>query len=220
VIVSSGSQLATGIASGLRGSGAAVAVLDTAEHALDPDTYGAAFEEMVGELGGLDGVVCAHLPSAAAVEVATVDIVDEQIQTVWEDSFSACLLTFQAAYRVFTAAGSGGRLVLVLPVFGLTGAPGYTAGSAAAEGLRILMKSAARQWRPEGVTANAVVVANHVALEGVPGFEFPLGDPIPASAPDPESDIANVVGFLCSEASGYVTGSTLFCEGGLWMSAP
>jgi 3-oxoacyl-[acyl-carrier protein] reductase len=132
----------------------------------------------------------------------------------------ACLLTFQAAYRAFTSANSGGRLVLVLPVFGLTGAPGYSAGAAAAEGLRILMKSAARQWRSEGVTANAIVVANEVALEGVPGFEFALGDPTPGAAADPESDIAGVVGFLCSDASGFVTGSTLFCEGGLWMSAP
>jgi hypothetical protein len=54
----------------------------------------------------------------------------------------------------------------------------------------------------------------------VPDFEFSLAERALGSAGDPVSGIASVVTFLCGGESHFLTGTTLFCEGGLWMSAP
>jgi 3-oxoacyl-[acyl-carrier protein] reductase len=197
--------------------------LGNREHSLanmaERDEAFAAVDSVAGELGGLDALVVAEVPAAARQPAPMAQMSDEHFFAVWEQTMRATLFTFQAAYPHMRRRG-GGRLVAIVPTIALSGAPGYSASAAAAEGQRLLMKSAARQWGPDGITANAVVVATSLLLAGVPDFEFSLAERALGGVGDPLSDIAPVVTFLCGEQSHFLTGTTLFCEGGLWMSAP
>ena len=59
------------------------------------------------------------------------------------------------------AALHGGvrRIVVVVPTTAMSGGSHYVHTAAAAEAIRVLVKSAARQWGERGVTVNAVAVA-------------------------------------------------------------
>ncbi len=48
------------------------------------------------------------------------------------------------------------------PTTGMSGGDHYAATAATAEAVRVLVKSAARQWGADGVTVNAVAVGPHL----------------------------------------------------------
>jgi 3-oxoacyl-[acyl-carrier protein] reductase len=216
IVVGGGSDVATAVAGALAASGARVGhVANLAEG----DQIFAAVDSAAAGLGGLDALVVADVPAAARKPVPMKEMTDGHFFAVWERTMRATLFAFQAAYPHMKRRG-GGRLVAVVPAMALSGAPDYSATAAAAEGQRLLIKSAARQWGPDGITANTVVVATSLLLPGVCDFEFSLAERALGGVGDPSSDIGPVVTFLCGAASHFLTGTTMFCEGGLWMSAP
>jgi 3-oxoacyl-[acyl-carrier protein] reductase len=112
----------------------------------------------------------------------------------------------------------GGRVVVVVPTFSMSGAPGFAAGAAAAEGQRLLAKSAARQWGADGITVNCVAVApEQIIGERAGSATMALADPALGGAGDAEADIGPVVVFLASDAAHFVTGATISADGGVWM---
>jgi NAD(P)-dependent dehydrogenase (short-subunit alcohol dehydrogenase family) len=231
VVAGGGNDVAPSVADALAACGARVVRVhgddtggDPARHRIganlaDRDRAFAAVDSAAAELGGLDALIVAYVPDAARKPVPMKEMTEEHFFAVWEQTMRATLFTFQAAYP-HMKRGGGGRLVAIVPAMALSGAPEYSATAAAAEGQRLLMKSAARQWGPDGITANTVVVATSLLLPGVSDFEFSLAERALGSVGDPFSDIAPVVTLLCGEGSHFLTGTTLFCEGGLWMSAP
>ena len=72
------------------------------------------------------------------------------------------LATLQAAHPGLRAAG--GRLVVVLPGAGLTGAAGLVAETTGWEAARLLALSAARRWLADGVTVNVVASSRQAAV--------------------------------------------------------
>jgi len=97
----------------------------------------------------------------------------------------------------------------------------YTADyNVSKEALRCLTRSAAREWAAHGITVNAIC----------PGARTPAYDRFAAASPDnaaqllrqnpmgrmgePEQDIGSVVAFICSDAGRYMTGNTVFLDGG------
>ncbi|MGH9307524.1 MAG: SDR family oxidoreductase [Acidimicrobiales bacterium] len=137
---------------------------------------------------------------------------------------------------VQAAMGAGvDSILFVMPTVAMAGAAGQVAYCTALEGLRILVKSTARQWGSRGLRANCLAVG---------GEQFELASPIaPASGPGPNGprpshppglvrslsapalggpgsvlDLAPMVEFLCGPGSSFVTGLTLCLDGGTWMA--
>ena len=113
-----------------------------------------------------------------------------------------------------------GKIVNMSSVVGITGNAGQANYSAAKAGIIGFTKSAAKEFAPRGINVNAVA----------PGFiETDMTDAIPEKIQtdligkipmgrigDPE-DIANVVLFLVSEDSAYITGQVVCVDGGMTM---
>ena len=97
----------------------------------------------------------------------------------------------------------------------------YTAHyNMAKEALRALTRTAAREWASRGITANVLCPAAETEASLALRKAMPeLFAKVDAQMPmgrmgDPEADIAPVALFLASEDSQYVTGNTLFADGG------
>lgn len=113
-----------------------------------------------------------------------------------------------------------GRIINITSVVGAVGNAGQTNYAAAKAGIIGFTKSLAREVASRGITVNAVAPGfivtdmtdalnddQRAALAG----QIPLGR---FGAPE---DVAEAVAFLASDAAGYITGTTLHVNGGMYM---
>jgi NAD(P)-dependent dehydrogenase (short-subunit alcohol dehydrogenase family) len=113
-----------------------------------------------------------------------------------------------------------GNIVNVCSLNGVNAHMGSLEYNVAKEALRSATRTAAREWAPHGIVLNAIcpaaksaafrrVMAQHPELEAAADSANPMG-----RIGDPERDIAPVVAFLASDDARYLTGNTLFVDGG------
>jgi NAD(P)-dependent dehydrogenase (short-subunit alcohol dehydrogenase family) len=110
-----------------------------------------------------------------------------------------------------------GRMVLVGSVAGriggLVASAHYVASKA---GLHGLVKWLAKRGAPHGVLVNGIA-PGPIETEMTRGQTFDLA-PIPLGRMGVADEIAWPIAFLCSPAAGYITGTVLDVNGGLYMS--
>ena len=113
-----------------------------------------------------------------------------------------------------------GRIVNMVSLNGVNAHMGSLEYNAAKEALRALTRTAAREWAPTGITVNAIAPAAKSAGllprdRRVPRARGPRRRRQPdGRMGDPYDDIAPVAVFLASEGCRYLTGNTLFVDGG------
>ena len=125
----------------------------------------------------------------------------------------------KAAFPIMRDKGYG-RIISMCSLNGVNAHIGSVEYNAAKEALRALTRTAAREWAATGITANVICpAAVSAALERVLVTNPEIGAMAAAANPmgrmgDPETDIAPIAVFLASEGSRYLTGNTLFADGG------
>lgn len=113
-----------------------------------------------------------------------------------------------------------GRIVNVCSLNGVNAHMGTVEYNSAKEALRSATRTAAREWAAHGIIANVIcpaaksaafraVMAEHPELEAAADSSNPMG-----RIGDPFDDIAPVALFLASDDARYLTGNTLFVDGG------
>lgn len=176
-----------------------------------------AFATAADGLGGpVRIVVHAAVPAVAYERVAFEDVDDARWDAVWEGTMGAALAVLQASFTQLRAGG--GRVVLVTPTVAMSGAAQLVPYAAAMEGQRLLAKSAARQWGPDGITVNCLAPAPEQVPIGVTSSEVSLAPPALGGPGDAETDLGPVVAFLASDDAHFLTGETLCADGGVWMA--
>jgi 3-oxoacyl-[acyl-carrier protein] reductase len=134
---------------------------------------------------------------------------DDDWDRAWEQPVRDVIVAMAEAHR-----SGARRIVVVVPTTAMSGGDLHAHVAAPAEAIRVLVKSAARQWGPDGVTVNAVAVSPERVLD-----HAELADPGSLAAPalDGHDDPSAVIAFLASEAAGDLTGQTVTVDGGRWM---
>jgi 3-oxoacyl-[acyl-carrier protein] reductase len=225
IVAGGGTGLGRDLAVALRAAGSAVAVVDTpprltglpeSDELAFPCTFETAeiFREGLAAAARRLGPPRLVVHTLAASAPAHPRLLAEQSIDEWDTCCEAVLrcavYCCVAGYAVMQERG--GRLVFVLPLGGVIGAPGYAAFSAAVEGIRGTAKSAARRWGAVGITVNCVVVAaGDPAASAASRWQPALG-PV-----DPAPDVADVLVLLASEQGRHLTGATVMVDGGLVM---
>jgi 3-oxoacyl-[acyl-carrier protein] reductase len=133
-------------------------------------------------------------------------------------------INLRGAYAAAKAASKAmlrqrwGRIVFVGSVVGCRGNAGQTAYAATKAGLTGLAKSLARELAPRGVTVN-VVAPGVIETAMIADLTKEMREAILAQTPmrrmGAPAEVAAVVGFLCEDAAGYVTGAVIPVDGGL-----
>ncbi|WKN47017.1 SDR family NAD(P)-dependent oxidoreductase [Nocardioides sp. Arc9.136] len=167
--------------------------------------------------GSLDVLVNNAWGSAQLCRVE--DKTDAMIDQGMAVGFRGPLWAMQAAFPHMSARGWG-RVVNMCSLNGVNAHVGTLEYNAAKEALRALTRTAAREWAPTGVVVNALcpgaksaafrrVMGDHPELEAMADAGNPMG-----RIGDPLADVAPVAVFLASEDCRYLTGNTLFVDGG------
>lgn len=175
---------------------------------------------MFGEVERAWGPVQALVNNAGIIRDGLVATMPERdwelvLRTNLDGSFYCVRRAMRAMIR-----GRWGRIVNVGSVAGLMGSAGQANYAAAKAGLIGLTRSVAREVASRGITVNAVVpgpidtpILHDLSVEQLERLRssIPLGR---LGTPD---DVAAVVGLLCSDSGGFITGAVIPVDGGLSM---
>lgn len=154
------------------------------------------------------------------VGLARVDrMPDSGMEMAWHMNVMGPFWAMKAAFPHMRAAGWG-RIVNICSLNGVNAHMGSVHYNATKEALRTLTRTAAREWASFGITANAICPgAKTAAFRMFEQMNPQMAAESEAANPmghlgDPETEIAPVALFLASEDSRYITGNTLFADGG------
>ena len=208
-----GDQVATEMA-GLGGRG-----LFIETDVLDVASVRATVEQVLGEWGSVDILVNNAYPTMAYPPTQISAIEEERLHNSMTAGFFSAVEAMKAVYPSMKEQGHG-RIINICSLNGVN-AHKYTADyNSAKEALRAYTRTAAVEWAPFGITANIICPgAVTTPYELLTQFNPQMAQEIEATNPmgrmgDPEQDIAPVAVFLASGMSAYMTGNTLFVDGG------
>ncbi|NLW07007.1 MAG: 3-oxoacyl-[acyl-carrier-protein] reductase [Clostridia bacterium] len=111
-----------------------------------------------------------------------------------------------------------GRIINLSSIVGLLGNTGQANYAAAKAGVIGLTKSLAKELAPRGILVNAVApgfIATEMTAALPETTRAELYRRIPLGRPGQAEEVAEVILFLASEASRYITGQVLVVDGGL-----
>ena len=234
VVTGAGDGIGAAVARAYAAEGAHVVVAEISEdagRAVAEEVGGLFVRTDVGLRGDVEAMVRAAVDTWGSVDVlvnnawagASISRVehktDEEIDSALSVGFRGPLWAMQAAFPHMKARGWG-RIVNMCSLNGVNAHLGTLQYNAAKEALRTLTRTAAREWAPTGVVVNAIcpgaksaafrrVMGTHPELEQMADQGNPMG-----RIGDPLTDVAPVAVFLASDDCRYLTGNTLFVDGG------
>jgi NAD(P)-dependent dehydrogenase (short-subunit alcohol dehydrogenase family) len=157
----------------------------------------------------------------APLELKTTGEFDYSLRTGFYASFWA----LRAATPIMQRHG-GGSIINLVSLDGEMGEPFLADYDVAKEAIRGLTKVSARELGQHQIRVNCIApMADTPTMDRSerqwPGFRQNLIDSCPLGRiGDPEEDIGGVAMFLASDDSRYVTGMTIWADGGAFLSPP
>ncbi|KPI21972.1 3-alpha-(or 20-beta)-hydroxysteroid dehydrogenase [Actinobacteria bacterium OV450] len=172
------------------------------------------WSEVVREAVRAFGTVSALVNNAAVWRTAYVELQPpEEFEFLVRVNLLGPFLGIRAVAPVMRAAG-GGSVVNVSSAAGLVGIPGHAAYGSTKFGLRGLTRSAALDLAGDRIRVNSV----HPGAIDTPMVSAVAGQDwshVPLGRMGRPEEVGELVLFLCSDASSYVTGTEFAVDGGM-----
>jgi 3-oxoacyl-[acyl-carrier protein] reductase len=142
-----------------------------------------------------------------------LSISDDEWDLVVDTNLSAAFRLTRRAMRSMLRARFG-RIVNVASVVGPRANPGQANYAASKAGLIGMTKTVAAEVARKGVTVNAVA-PGFIATDMTKDLSPRVLEAVPARRAGHPDEVAACVRFLASDAAAYVTGTTLYVDGGM-----
>jgi 3-oxoacyl-[acyl-carrier protein] reductase len=168
------------------------------------------FKQVEGELGPVIALVN---NAGVTADGLAIQLDDEAWDRVIGTNLTAAFRLTRRAMRPMIKARYG-RIVNVASVVGPRANAGQSNYAAAKAGLIGMTKTVAAEVARRGVTVNAVA-PGFIETEMTKDVPEAVVEAIPARRVGTPEDVAAAVRFLASDDAGYVTGTTLFVDGGM-----
>ncbi len=168
------------------------------------------FKQVEEELGPVIALVN---NAGVTADGLAIQLDDEAWDKVIGTNLTAAFRLTRRAMRPMIKARYG-RIVNVASVVGPRANAGQSNYAAAKAGLIGMTKTVAAEVARRGVTVNAVA-PGFIETEMTKDVPDAVVEAIPARRVGTPEDVAAAVRFLASEDAGYVTGTTLFVDGGM-----
>ena len=173
--------------------------------------------KMVGKIAGNVGAIDLLVNNAGAVVDSNFD---ELTPEQWDRTIA---INLTGAFNVIWAVKAGmierkfGRIVNVSSIAALAVRPNQLAYAAAKAGVIALTKSCCEPLAQHNIRINSVapgLIATDMVSEVSPAMIENLSAATPLGRMGEPEEMANVIAFLLSEESSYMTGSTVVASGG------
>jgi glucose 1-dehydrogenase len=176
----------------------------------------------VKRFGQLDVMV-----NNAGIETRTsvLETTEQQYEKVMEINLKSAFFGTQLAAKQMIAQGTGGRIINMSSVHEDWPMPGNAPYCLSKGGMRMLTRTAGVELGPEnvqviGVGPGAVETPINISTMNDPAKMKALDTAIPLGRMAKPDEIGDVVAFLASSGASYLTGATIFVDGGLMHCSP
>jgi 2-deoxy-D-gluconate 3-dehydrogenase len=171
--------------------------------------------DVLDALGRIDVLVN---NSGTAVVKPLVETTLEEWRAVLDTNLTGPFALCRAAGRAMIARRSG-KVINIASVLGAHGLAGYTAYSASKGGLIALTRTLAVEWARHNIQVNAIAPGWFVTPMNAPAFADEktrerLLREVPARRTGRPEELGPLVVYLASPASDFMTGETVFIDGG------
>jgi gluconate 5-dehydrogenase len=238
LVVGGGGGIGSAIGSALADFGARVAIADLDIEAAKRAAAGCARPKIEGSLAvaidvanpaSVTSVVSALEKQLGKIDIlvnsAGINVRKPATEYTPEEWRRIIDINLSGVFYVTQAVAKGmlerkyGRILSLGSVSSLLGHPHHAPYAASKGGIAIMIKALATEWAPLGVTVNAIgpaytdtpliseLTADRVAQEQIIAT-------IPMGRLGKVEDIVGAAVFLCSESSRFITGQTLYIDGG------
>ena len=168
-------------------------------------------------LGGIDVLV-----NNAGIQVSrpSDELSSEDFDKVLAVNLRGAFLCAREAIRHFLAQGKPGVIVNISSVHQLIPKPNYLGYSTSKGGMQNLTRTLALEYAAKGIRVNGVgpgatVTPINRAWIDDPEKRRQVEEHIPMQRAGDADEIAGVTAFLASDDAAYITGQTIFADGGL-----
>ncbi|AFM27447.1 SDR family NAD(P)-dependent oxidoreductase [Desulfomonile tiedjei] len=179
------------------------------------DQIDALVQEAVNVFGGVDILVN---NAARSFLRPLIDLREDGFDKIFDTNVKGTFLLSRAAAKIMMQRG-GGRIVNVTTVGAERGGPMMGAYFASKAAVKMLTMCMATEWASMNILVNAVgpgITRTHFSqpIWTNPELERQLVSHIPQGRIAEPEDIVGAVLFLCSDAASFITGQTIYVDGG------
>jgi len=239
LVTGGGTGICRGIAHALARAGCDVAITSRKQEHLDPTVeelrdLGVRAHGVAGDVrdhAAVDAVVAQSVEALGRLDIlvngAAGNFVCEA-EKLSPNGFGTVIdIDLKGTFNVSRAAlphlkARGGAILNISATLQLLGTAGQAHAAAAKAGVDSLTRTLAVEWGPYGIRVNGLAPGPVEGTEGVrrltnDASQKAILTQCPLGRLATIDEVASAAVFLCSDASSFVTGTTLVVDGGLWL---